>query len=75
MSVIELIVVIALWAICGFLAYGRTFADFQRTFLLIAQERRSQHKRYALTIALGGPIGLLASLIMGRHGFMWRAPK
>ncbi len=61
--------IIAGWALCGFLAYGRTLAHFQREYLV-----DGDHRGKAWTQAVLGPGGLIVSLIMGRHGFMWRLP-
>lgn len=65
---------VAGWAACSFLAYGRTFAHFQRKYPRIAAEGRRGDMAFAAFMAVGGPVGLFVALLMGRRGFMWRVP-
>ena len=73
----------AIWAVCGWLAYGATMAHFQRRYPNIAVEVYNSDKTLAITSAMAGPIGLTAVLfhtviITGHpfhHGFMWRVKK
>ncbi len=69
------ILIIASWALCGFLSYGRTLAHYQREYTIIANRNRNIHRYFALVTALLGPINLAVSMFMYRkHGFMWRLP-
>ncbi len=74
MTIALIIVGIAGWALCGFLAYGRTLADFQRMFPELADQDRNADRARAWFVALCGPLGLVVGLIGGRHGWMWRLP-
>lgn len=69
---------VAIWGLCGFLAYGLTLAYFQREFPLIASDYRRSDVRFASVMAVAGPLGLAAAticvLITSHHGFMWRLP-
>ena len=65
---------LVIWAVCGFLAYGMDLAHFQKKWPSLADEDRDRDRRRALFTALCGPLGLVASLIHCRHGFMWRLP-
>ncbi len=68
------IVIVAVWILCGVIAYGRTFAHFQRKYPTLAAEYVDEDQIFALAMAAIGPFGLLISLIMGRHGMMFRRP-
>ena len=65
---------IAIWIACGFLAYGRWLAHFQRGWPTLADRHRNEDCRRAFMVALGGPCGLIGTLIACRHGFMWCLP-
>lgn len=67
-------VIIAAWVFCGFLAYGRALAHFQRKYPTSADEYRNADRVFALFQAALGPGGLVVSLVCGCHGFMWRLP-
>ena len=69
------LLILTIWIICGLLAYGRTFAHFQRAWPSFAREDRESDALFAMGFALAGPIGLIAALCRFRHGFMWRTPK
>lgn len=59
----------AAWIVCGVLAYGITFADFQ------AKAPEQGHHEFAIVMASGGPVGLLVSLVASdyaKHGLQWR---
>lgn len=62
------------WIMCGIVAYGRTLAHFYRHYPTIADEARITTIFTALFQGLCGPVGLLISLVFGRHGFMWKFP-
>ena len=67
--------IIILWIICGVLAYGRTLADFQRSYPIIAHESRRSDMVFAFIIGCTGPIGLFISLLLtirSKTGWMWR---
>jgi hypothetical protein len=65
--------VIAAWCICGVLAYGFTFAYFQREYPRQAKEGAEEDRRLARQFAWGGPIGLMVALSRGgwRHGILF----
>ena len=67
--------IVALWVVCGWLTYGRFFAHFQRGWPKLAERDRATDAKNAMVFAMSGPLGLLVSLALGRHGFMWRTPK
>ena len=62
------------WVACGFLAYGHTLAHFQRKWPSCADGDRAADIYKACLMGAFGPIGLLVSILHGRHGFMWRLP-
>lgn len=66
--------IIAGWVLCGFFAYGRTLAYFQKAFPELANQDRETDRNCALIMAFMGPIGLMTGLMLSRHGFMWRLP-
>lgn len=67
--------IIAGWALCGFLSYGLTLAYHQREFTLIANRNRNRDRGFAFLTSLLGPLSLFVALLMCReHGFMWRLP-
>lgn len=65
---------IGFWVVCGVLAYGLTFAHFQRKFPNIAKEKYGSDMTFSLFVGGAGPIGLLA-LYMATNGdlrgFKW----
>ena len=69
---------VAAWGVCGFMVYGLTLGHFQNKFLLIADDNRRIDHRFALDMAMMGPLGLLSVgvfiLLTSYHGFMWRLP-
>jgi len=68
-----LILLLAVWVICGVLEYGLCFGFFQREYPILAEEDRGDDKRRAFIAAMSGPIGLLSSLLLGhyKHGFKY----
>ena len=56
------------WAVCGFLAYGRFLAQVHNT------RSHPLDRAVAFSLSVWGPISLLATLSLCRHGFMWRLP-
>ncbi len=54
------------WAVCGFLAYGRFLAHLQSVF------PQSSNSIAAFCLSIWGPISLLATVSICRHGSMWR---
>ena len=62
------------WAVCGFLAYGRTLAHFQRNWPSLADGDREADVGRACVVATCGVAGLVVSIVGGHHGFMWRLP-
>lgn len=69
-----LIAIIAIWIVCGILAYGLTFAYFQREFPLSSDTGYCGDCGVALLMCLLGLIGLIIHLVLGncKHGFKWR---
>ena len=73
----------AIWAVCGWLAYGAILAHFQREFPIIASKKYNSNKNLAILYAISGPIGFFMAFLFtmfetGRpfhHGFMWRVKK
>ena len=63
--------------ICGFFAFGRTYAHFQKEFPISAKFQRASDIAFAWKCAIAGPIGLLVSLILGKHGLLypWQQDK
>ena len=62
---------IAVWTVLGLLAYGLSFAYWQREFPTLAKRDRAADKRKSLILALAGPVGLVVILIYsgdGKHG-------
>ncbi len=66
--------VLLVWLICGILAYGLTFAYFQRQYPTLAETEYESDFRFALSAGMAGPIGLGVCLLSGdwRHGFKWK---
>lgn len=65
----RLAVLFVLWSTCGFVAYGAALAYWQRTVTpQRARENYSADSRHALTLALGGPFGLIIVIATG----LWR---
>jgi hypothetical protein len=65
---------VLLWAICGVIAYGSTFAHFQRSWPSIADEDYTFDMRMAILFGFGGPCAMAALFILGgfKHGFKWK---
>ena len=68
-----LIALAVFWCVCGVLAYGYTYAFYQREFPRIAYKARRYDRRLALLAAVLGPIGLVAAAAGGqlKHGVKW----
>lgn len=62
------------WLICGIVAYGLTFAFFQKKWPTLAEETYWSDFRLALLVGIIGPFGIAMNVVMGnvRHGFKWR---
>ena len=56
------------WIACGMLAYGMTFAHFQRGYPSIAAKNRRQDVAYATFLGLLGPVGLFIALLHSGFG-------
>lgn len=63
------------WAVCGVLAYGVSFAYDQKEYENIAKEREGEDRKVALISLLFGPIALIELLIEhgAKHGLMYRS--
>lgn len=76
MTYLLLIVAVVVWIGCGVLAYGLNLAYFQGKYPNV---RESEDRKFALTVALFGPIGLFVCLVMGgtKYGlqFQIKDPK
>lgn len=62
------------WIACSVLTYGGEFAYFQREFSLIAGKNYDKDRRFALRMALFGPIGLLVVFVntFFKHGLKFK---
>lgn len=71
-----LIVTLAVWAVCGTLAYGATLAHLQREFPSVADYDFCGDVKSSLHAAALGPIGLVTSWAFTsfKHGLMYRNP-
>jgi len=70
-------VAVVVWIVCGVVAYGATFADFQMEFRSIASRRTLVADRYiAIVMAVFGPIGIVVTAAIGKfkHGLIYRSP-
>ncbi len=67
----------AIWIVCGVWAYGLTFGYFQGKWPNIAKGFESLHRRLALTIAVGGPLGVGFALWEGgtKYGLKFRSSE
>lgn len=65
---------IIIWVICGILAYGLTFAYFQREFSVSSGVDYFIYCGVATYMGILGPIGLIIHLTLGncKHGFKWK---
>jgi hypothetical protein len=66
------------WITCGTIAYGLTFAYFQRKYLVIAEASVSEDRAFACLMAVLGPVGLLIALRCNErcgYGFTFRAQR
>jgi hypothetical protein len=68
-----IIIIICGYYLCSWLAYGLTFAYFQRKWPNIAFICRKSDHRFAMHIAIFGPIGLIVTIMCGgiMHGVLW----
>ena len=57
-----LVLIAVIWMICGILAYGFTFAYFQREYPSIANGEYKNNLKFSLLIGLFGPFGLRSAL-------------
>lgn len=69
---LTLILIVLFWVVCGFFAYGKTFAYFQRKYPLIAAMDEESDRAFALLMAITGPVGLIVALLKSEHGMGWR---
>ena len=62
------------WVVCGAFAYALMFAYFQREFPSIAQRDYRIDIFRSCFVALCGPLGLLATMLItgAKHGLKWR---
>lgn len=67
-------ILLLLWAACGVVGYGMTFAHFQKEFASISGEQVHSDIGFASFVALMGPIGLIATFFAGGwgHGLLFR---
>ena len=70
------VIIIALWLVCGGLAYAVTFGYFWNEFP--ALQDRVQYRMdltFSIIFSLGGPFTLLLALLLSgfaAHGLKWR---
>ncbi len=64
-TMIEQLLLLLIWIVCGFFSYGGTYAHFYTKYPC------QHHKIYCWFQAFMGPFGLVATLLCGRHGFKW----
>ena len=63
---------VVIYIVCGILAYGLTFAYFQRKWPEQAELRREGDAMLALQTALAGPIGLMVAAKGFKYGLLFR---
>ena len=74
MSAFLIILAVALWIICGWLAYGLTFSYFRTMFP--DPRFAAEDRGFSWFMAAFGPIGLtVAAITHNGSSFMWRMPK
>lgn len=75
---IFVLIVVLVWVICGFLAFGLTLAEFDGAFSTIAYYSPIERNRYltvSTVMGLMGPIGLAVALVRGGiHRPKWKPP-
>lgn len=62
-----ILIIIAIWIVCGVLAYGFDFAYWQRHYPSLADRDRKADRFNALMTGCLGPIGLIAIFLQGGH--------
>lgn len=62
------------WITCGTLAYGYSFAHWQREYPILAERDYEIDKRKATWDFVIGPFGLFVIIFMNqtKHGFKWK---
>jgi hypothetical protein len=74
MTLIMILAILVVWAICGYVTYGLTLAYFDGEFPAQAWNHGPAHRPIARLVALGGPGGLVVALCCAfpwRHGLKW----
>lgn len=68
-----LIVLMVVWAVCGYFAYGFSFAYYQKEYPEIANESRDDDKKYALKFSFLGVVALIVAYVSGqtKYGRMY----
>lgn len=69
------IIILLIWAACGVVAYGLTFAYFQKEFALISKEKVGADVLLAAATAILGPFGVVICFLVGEgceHGLLFR---
>lgn len=70
------IIFVVVWFACGTLAYGLTFAYFQRKWPSIAnlENQRSVDRGFAFLVSFCGPFGLIVAIIQSgfKYGLKYR---
>jgi len=71
---IVIVFIAVVWIYCGYLTYGYTLAHFQREFELISEKHRVDDCRFALFVAVSGPVGLFVNWITNsmQHGRLYK---
>ena len=65
------VIIVAGWVASGGMTYGLLVAHYQRKFPTIAAEYRIIDRLVAMSVALTGPVGLLATLAAGQFKRGW----
>ncbi len=69
-----IIMIVAIWVICGVFTYGLSFAYVQKEFSTIAERDYKKDKRYALYLGLLGIFSLIVVLFTNgiKHGLKFK---
>jgi hypothetical protein len=59
-------IAVAIWFLCGVLAYGGLFAHLQKKYVPLADADYRGDRSYAIVLALFGPVGLLVVALATR---------
>ena len=60
------------WIVCGILAYGFTFAYFQRQYPILSDANRIYDRMFAILFLIGGLFGLVIVVIRRGYQHGWK---